>query len=131
MLTIASGTSRECIPVGATTEDTILEDDESFDISLSTADPNVNVTPASATVTITEDADSVTVAFQEPPYTIPEGASMQVCVAVVTGMLERDIMVTVSSVDDTAAGKPECGVVLAVKNLKFKTGLLKHLVNHN
>ena len=120
MLTIASGSSRECIPVVATTDDDILEDDESFDISLSTADPDVNVTAASATVTITEDADNVTVAFQEPPYTIPEGASMQVCVAVVTGVLERDIMVTVSSVDDTAVGKPECSVVKTlVKNESF------------
>ena len=118
MLTIASGTTQECIPVVATTDDDIVEDDESFDISLSTANPDVNVTSASTTVTITEDADSVNVAFQEPSYTIPEGTNGSVCVTVVTGVLERDIMVTVSSVDDTAVGKPECGVGLAVKKMK-------------
>ena len=105
-LTIASGTTRECITV-ATTNDNILEDDESFDIILSAAsDPAVTVTTDTTTVTITEDTDSVTVGFTETSYTIEEGMSMPVACVSVEGVLERDITVTVSSMDDSAIGKP-------------------------
>ena len=106
-LTIASGTTQECITV-TPTNDNILEDDESFDIILSAAsDPAVTVTTDTTTVTITEDTDSVTVGFTETSYTIEEGMSMPVaCVSVEGGELERDITVTVSSMDDSAIGKP-------------------------
>ena len=119
-LTIASGTTRECITV-ATTEDDILEDNESFSLSLSTSDPNVTVTTDTATVNITEDADSVTVGFTATSYTIEEGMSMMsACVSVEGGELERDITVTVSSMDDSAIGKPT--VVYMPLIPRFHTG---------
>ena len=105
-LTIASGATQECITV-TSTNDNILEDDESFDIILSAAsDPDVTVTTDTTTVTIIEDTDSVAVGFTETSYTIEEGMSMPAACVSVGGVLERDITVTVSSMDDSAIGKP-------------------------
>ena len=49
-----NGLQRDCatITVGS---DTILEDDESFSVALTTTDPDVTISPSTAVVTLTND----------------------------------------------------------------------------
>ena len=51
---LASGSTQECITIDIT-DDSILENDESFTLSLSTAVTGVTVAPAMADFTIMED----------------------------------------------------------------------------
>ena len=47
----------------------------------------------------------VTIGFEQTMYTVEEGLVVEVCVLVTDGTLERDAIVTLSSVDDEAVGK--------------------------
>ena len=67
-----SGLQRDCatITVGS---DTILEDDESFSVVLTTTDPDVTISPNTAVVTITDDDSKLTSLV----ITITDGASQR------------------------------------------------------
>ena len=67
-----SGLQRDCatITVGS---DTILEDDESFSVVLTTTDPDVTISPNTAVVTITDDGSKLTSLV----ITITDGASQR------------------------------------------------------
>ena len=67
-----SGLQRDCatITVGS---DTILEDDESFSVVMTTTDPDVTISPNIAVVTITDDDSKLTSLV----ITITDGASQR------------------------------------------------------
>ena len=49
-----NGLQRDCATI-TVTSDTILEDDESFSVMLTTTDPDVTISPNTAVVTLTND----------------------------------------------------------------------------
>ena len=55
-LTLSAGTTSECVTID-TTQDTVLEQDETFTVSLSTGDGAIMLVPEEATVTITNDGE--------------------------------------------------------------------------
>ena len=67
-----SGLQQDCatITVGS---DTILEDDESFSVVMTTTDPDVTISPNTAVVTITDDDSKLTSLV----ITITDGASQR------------------------------------------------------
>ena len=54
----------------------------------------------------------VTFGFDQPMYTVMEGGSQEVMVTVMGGTLDRDVVVTVMTVDGTATSKDVGGVVI-------------------
>ena len=45
--------------------------------------------------------------FEEPEYSVPEnGSFVEVCVFIVDGILERNLTMTLSTIDQTAVGTP-------------------------
>ena len=47
----------------------------------------------------------ITVGFEETTYTVGEGRVVEVCAIIVSGMLDRDAIAGLSSVNDEAVGK--------------------------
>ena len=47
----------------------------------------------------------VTVGFTATAYDVGEGMELQVCVMLTEGLLQREVMVSVSSMNDSAVGK--------------------------
>ena len=132
-LTFNSVTTSEMVTV-ATSTDTVIENDETFTLSLTENDDAVNMlTPPSATVTITDQtskyshchinrreeyvvgrknlnycffSSALTFGFDPSVYSVMEGESEEVTVTVMGGgTLERDVVLTVSSSDGTARGE--------------------------
>ena len=46
----------------------------------------------------------VTIGFEQTSYTVEEGLVVEVCVLVTSGTLERNAIVTLSSINDEAVG---------------------------
>ena len=80
------------------TDDDILEDSESFVVTLTKADgrDTLQLLQSKATVTILDDNDPVTVGFGRASYSVIEGAGafVNLDVGVLSGGLERDITAT-------------------------------------
>ena len=55
-LTLSSGTTSECVTI-VTAQDTVLEQDETFTVSLSADDVAITLDPEETTVTITNDGE--------------------------------------------------------------------------
>ena len=76
------------------TNDEILEDSESFVVTLSTVDfSTLRLSPKEAMVTILDDNDPVTVGFGSSLYSVREDQVAVLDVGVLSGGLERDINV--------------------------------------
>ena len=131
-LTFNSVTISQMVTV-ATSTDTVIEDEETFTLTLTENDDAVDVMPQSATVTITDQtskyihcplnrideyvaarrnliycffSSALTFGFGPSVYSVMEGESEVVTVTVMGGgTLERDVVVTVTSHDGTAKGK--------------------------
>ena len=80
------------------TDDGILEDSESFVVTLTKADgrDTLQLLQSKATVTILDDNDPVTIGFGRASYSVTEGvgAVVNLDVGVLSGGLERDITAT-------------------------------------
>ena len=78
------------------TDDDILEDSESFVVTLRKADgrDTLRLSQSEATVTILDDNDPVTVGFGSSLYSVREDQSAVLDVGVLSGGLERDITVS-------------------------------------
>ena len=121
-LTFQSAAVEQCTQIGIE-DDTILENNETFSVQLSTLDPDVNLTLSTATVTI-EDDDSelynlshyftfcnfvffytdVTVGLQQSAYEINEELGpLEVC-TVLSEVTERTVVVTLATIPRTAQG---------------------------
>ena len=48
---------------------------------------------------------AITIGFEETTYTVGEGRVVEVCAIIVSGVLDRDAIVQLSSADDDAVGK--------------------------
>lgn len=88
-------------------DDELLESTEQFSLHLSSNVSRVNVITDLIQVTVTDD-DIVTVGFNQTEYLIVEevigGASITAC-AVLTGRIEEDVVVTMSTKSNSAGGK--------------------------
>ena len=109
-------------------DDAILEGTETLTLQLSTSSPRVEITNSTATVIIQDDDSklrsklgrhlhlhlriyisplhpvAVELRILQPSYTLEEGSSQDVCVAL-NGQLERNISATLSTVEGTARGQ--------------------------
>ena len=79
-------------------EDTVLEENEVFSMSLTTGSSVVDLSPDVATVTILDnDGMQVIIGFSEASYIVSESqGSVLVCV-VLTGLIDISLNVTVSA----------------------------------
>ena len=48
---------------------------------------------------------AIAIGFEETTYTLGEGRVVEVCAIIVSGMLDRDAIVRLSSINDEAVGK--------------------------
>ena len=131
-LTFNSVTTSWMVTV-TTSNDSVIEDEETFTLSLTENDDAVNMlTPQSATVTITDQtskyihchinrieeyvvgrkslnycffSSALTFGFDPSVYSVMEGGSVMVTVTVMGGTLKREVGLTVLSSDGTARGE--------------------------
>ena len=133
VLTFNSGTSSQMVTV-ATSNDSVIEDEETFTLALTEDDDAVNMlSPQSVTVTITDitskyihchinrikeplpvsslsilplSSSGVTVGFDQTVQSVDEGQSAMVTVSVMgeNVTLDRNVIVTVLTTDGTAVG---------------------------
>jgi hypothetical protein len=101
LLTFVEGTSEACTNIQIT-NDTVLEDNESFLLSLTTTEPRVSLNPAQGSVLIIDD-DTIMVGFQQPMYEVDEnGVQVEVCAEIVNGEIADDVTVMLVTMDNTA-----------------------------
>jgi hypothetical protein len=91
-------------------DDDILENSESFSITLFSSEPAfLESSSTQATVTINADpADIVELAFQSDVYGGTEQPSLRnviICVDIIMGILERDVIVDLEATNGTAESK--------------------------
>ena len=102
---VSSAASREeCVSI-TITNDTILEDTESFDVVLSSSDSFLRFTQQTSRVYIIDD-DGVRVGLQERTVEVMEGEGQAIplCVDVV-GRFQQNVEVTLESQPDSAQGE--------------------------
>lgn len=102
---VSNAASRmECVSI-AIANDSILENTESFEVALSSADRVVRFTQQTSTVYIIDD-DGVRVGLGDRAITVPEeeGHAIPICVEVV-GQFQRNIEVTLETQSGSAQGK--------------------------
>lgn len=103
MLTFSPDVDRQCIEVPII-DDLVSEDPEMFVVIISSDDPDASIDNPEAPVTIVDD-DSVTIGLEMEVYSASEDvSSIEVCAAIVVGMLDREALVTLSTEDSTAEG---------------------------
>ena len=94
---------RQCITIPIL-DDSISEDPERFIVNLTISDPDITSTIPSTDVFII-DEDRVSVGIEMETYSTSENfSSVEVCVVVVTGVLNREITVSLSTSPSTAEG---------------------------
>ena len=85
-------------------DDMFVEDDESFQLTLSSGDSSVIATD-SAIVSIL-DNDQLSLAIELPSYTVLESAgTVEVSVLISGGELQRDVSIMLNTQDGSAVGK--------------------------
>ncbi|CAI8022061.1 Extracellular matrix protein FRAS1, partial [Geodia barretti] len=82
-------------------DDSVLEDTETFSITLSSSDPQVIVGAVGVASIIISDDDSVEVSLQGSSYEVDEGLSVLVCVSL-SSDVERNVEVTLTTFSDSA-----------------------------
>ena len=93
---------RECVDISIT-NDTLLEDTESFDVSLTSSDSTVNISRGVSRVYIIDD-DQVRVGLKERAVTVSEDSQfIPVCVELV-GRTQEAIEVLLESQSNSAQG---------------------------
>lgn len=92
-------------------DDSILEDLEFFNVNLTSGDPDVTFMPPMAPVFIVDD-DEVTIGFEEELYRADEDqGSVELCAVLQEGsLLEREVVVTLETLDGTAEGSSQVTV---------------------
>lgn len=86
-------------------EDTVVELDETFSVLLSTSNSAVNLIRDSASVSI-RDNDIVTISWSPASYDIVEdGSAATVCAQITGGQIDRQVIVSYSTIDGTAESK--------------------------
>ena len=83
-------TSRRCVDI-TITDDSIIEDTESFDIILDTSDPGVMLSPSRSVVSIV-DNDKVAIGFVQEEHQGDGAELVEVCGILRNGSLERRIV---------------------------------------
>ncbi|XP_064387674.1 uncharacterized protein LOC135335909 isoform X6 [Halichondria panicea] len=110
--------------------DDIFENPEMFFANLVSFDPAVNIAPGRAEITIVEDPernDIVTIGL-EGDYSVTEGGVQEVCAVLVSGTLERDAIVTLSTADGSAIAPGDYSP-LSVMLLMFNAGTTRACAN--
>ena len=122
-VTFSIGSTSQTVMVTAE-DDNVIENNETFTLSLTSGDNAVDMTPQSATVTITDQTSKytttghittglplvlrsgLTMTFEETSYSVREGASLNVTVTVTAENItfDRDVEVTVMTINGTATG---------------------------
>ena len=91
-LNLTPTTSRACASV-VIMNDTILEAEEEFAVSLQTNDPSIDVVLDTVTVVI-EDSSFVRLNFVASRYNFTEGSDMDVCVRL-EGQIDRTVLASI------------------------------------
>ena len=103
-LRIETSQSKACMNV-TIDDDSIVEDEESFKVVVSSTDQNVDVGLSTTTVTIL-DNDKATIGIEMNQYHGDEGQMTTVCAALNGNVaLERQVMVQLSTINATASGR--------------------------
>ncbi len=97
VLMFTMNTTRQCARISIETDE-IVEDPESFEVSLLSGDAAVRVQTPSVNVEV-GDSTPLRAVFQSPEYQVDEGGVVEVCVDML-GPLDRDVQVTLD-VDET------------------------------
>lgn len=96
--------SRKCLDISIT-DDHIVEEDESFTLTLTSLDSAISLSPDTVTVLIS-DNDKVVLAIQQPSYTVQESAEeLQLSIEIVDGILDRSVSLAVESRDGNASAR--------------------------
>ena len=124
VLIFSPGINESCTTVIPIIDDSVLENDEVFSVMISTTDSDVSLDPASANVTIVDNDGKtffskstviiimdtsttlgVTVGLQQPSYNVSEDGMEIIICAILSGQIEREVSVLVSTEDGLAIGK--------------------------
>ena len=125
LLTFTPGVNVLCTTEIPIIDDNVLEDNQTFNVVLSTADSDILLDPSSATITIVDNdgntcsalstlsapfqvhsfISDVTVGLQQSSYTVSEGdQDLMICV-ILSGQFEREVGVSVGTEDGSALGE--------------------------
>ena len=98
----------ECVDVEIV-DDAIVENVETFRVKISSLVPHVSIADGESESTVrVVDGDSVSVDLVRGEYEVEEeGAGVEVCVQL-TGVIEREVEVELSTIADTAHGEILC-----------------------
>ena len=122
LLTFTSGVNVSCTTVVPIIDDAVLEDNQTFSVVLSTADPDALLDPASATVAIVDNDGEIalasyinadienhyslhpviTVGLQQSSYIVSEGDQELIICTILSGRIEREVVFSVSTEDGSA-----------------------------
>ncbi len=96
------GINRDCVDI-VILDDSVLEDSESFEVTLSSPDETVHFTRPTANVYVLDD-DGVRMGLEEREYTGYEGGDeIEICVELV-GMFSQSIPVAIQTQSGSARG---------------------------
>ena len=92
-----------CLDISIVQQDSIVENTESFTLSLMSTATEVTLDPNTATVEIIDDGDSIAVGFEQSVYNfIEDVGNGSVSLEIQMGSLERDVEILLMSIDGTA-----------------------------
>ncbi len=63
----------------------------------------------------------MTIGFESTTYTTEEGTTVEVCAVIISGMLEREAVVTLTSRDGSAEGERELGNAKSKRMISFSS----------
>lgn len=109
-LTFNETTSRACVDVPIDDDDRV-ENPENFTVVVDGDDPDVDFVPPTSVVTIIDD-DRVVIGFEMERYQGEEGQTVEVCVIIRNGTLEKPVLVEIFTGDLSAEGLKETWFVM-------------------
>ena len=85
-------------------DDSIVEQNETFSVLLTSSNSAIELSPSSATITIIDD-DTVVIGWSSVSFDFDESGTFAiVCAEIMEGVIDRRISVFFSTVDDTTQG---------------------------
>lgn len=94
----------ECFSISIL-DDSIVEQNETFSVLLTSSNSATEISPSSATVTINDD-DTVVIGWSSVSFEFDEsGPFATVCAEIVQGEIARRVSVFFLTIDDTTQGK--------------------------
>ena len=91
----------QCLAIKIT-DDFNLESTETFNVEISSSDRDITISTPVSVVTIL-DNDMIGIGLEEEEYEVAEGdGSLEVCVVVTSGSIQRQLVAIVSTADITA-----------------------------